>query len=246
MLERAQVAYDRLKRQVPADVRVRARTAVFRAPSLGAIWVPLDPRARANRIESRTELVLDGYHRSANSFAATQFRLANPGVRVSSHLHSPRAIITACRRHIPAIVLIRDPYDAVPSLMQLMRGTKPASAIRMWIRYYSIAAPYLDAVVVADFDEVIGDFGKVVRRCNIRWGTRFAEPPMTPDFQRSVRATISQSWQGHSGMPLPSGERRSSESIRADMSPAERDALDHAHVLYQTIKERYSHSTDGG
>lgn len=245
MLERAQVAFDRVKQRVPADLRVRARTALFRAPRLGAASVVLDSRTRGNRIDSHTEIVLDGYHRSANSFAGTQFALANPDVRVSTHIHSPGAIITACRHQIPAIVLIRDPYDAVPSLMQLMVGTRPSSAIRMWTRYYSVVEPYLDRVVVADFGEVIEDFGGVVRRCNVKWGTAFVEPHPSVDFENSVRAKIAESWQGHPGVPLPSSRRRSSESIRADLSPPERAALEAAHDLYESIKARYVAPADG-
>lgn len=244
MLEKAQVAYGLIKHRVPADVRVRARTAMFRAPRLAAFWVTLDPRSRANRIDSRTELVLDGYHRSANSFAAMQFRLANPGVRISDHLHTPGAIITASRHGIPAVVLIRDPYDAVPSLLQLMEGTRPSSAIRMWMRYYTVAEPYLTDAVVADFAQVIGSFGGVVRRCNVKWGTNFAEPPSTADFQRSVRNALSEDWRGHPGLPLPSGARRASASIREGLSPADRGALDAAHDFYESIKERYVPVTD--
>jgi hypothetical protein len=241
MLRRARVAFIHLKHRVPADVRIRARTALFGAPRLSAAsWVVLDPRTRANRIDARTEVVLDGYHRSANSFAAMQFRLANPHVRVSSHMHNPSAIVTACRRRIPAIVLIRDPYDAVPSLMQLMPGASPANAIRMWTQYYSVVEPYFDQVVIGDFDEVIADFGSIVRRCNLRWGTSFAEPPETADFQRSVRARIHEGWEGNPAVPLPSSTRRSSESIRAEFLPADRTALDAAHSLYQAIKRRYA------
>jgi hypothetical protein len=238
--KRSKVAFIHLKHRVSADVRVRARTALFATPRLSAAsWLVLDPRTRENRIDARTEIVLDGYHRSANSFAKTQFQLANPGVRVSSHMHNPNAIIIAQRRRIPAVVLIRDPYDAVPSLMQFMVGVSPTNAIRMWTRYYSVAEPYLGEVVVVDFDEAIAGFGGAVRRCNDRWGTDFVEPPASAGFQGSVRAKISKGWEGNPGVPLPSRTRRSSASIREELLPADRTALEGAHDLYLSIKRRY-------
>lgn len=240
MRQRSKVAFIRLKDRVPVDVRIRARTALFASPRLSAAsWVFLDPRTRANRIGARTEIVLDGYQRSANTFAAVQFALANPEVRMSSHMHNPSAIIVACRRRIPAVVLIRDPYDAVPSLMQLMVGATPANAIWMWAHYYSVVEPYLDEVVVGDFDEVIADFGSVVRRCNLKWGTAFVEPPLAADFQRSVRARIQENWKGNPAVPLPSSARRSSESIWAEFLPADRAALEAAHDLYESITHRH-------
>jgi hypothetical protein len=238
--KRSRVAFIRLKHRVPADVRVRARTALFATPRLSAAsWAVLDPRTRANRIDARTEVVLDGYHRSANTFAKTQFQLANPDVQVSSHMHNPSAIIIARRRRIPAVVLIRDPYDAVPSLLQFMVGVSPANAIRMWTRYYSVVEPYLDEVVVVDFEEAIAGFGDAVRRCNTRWGTDFVEPPASPEFQGSVRARINKGWEGNPGVPLPSRTRRSSASIREELLPADRAALEGARDLYVSIKCPY-------
>lgn len=238
--KRSRVAFVHLKHRLPADLRVRARTALFSAPRLSAAsWAILDPRTRYNRIDARTEIVLDGYHRSANTFAAMQFQLANPNVRMSSHMHNPSAIIAAHRLHIPAIVMIRDPYDAVPSFMQFMGDVTPASAIRMWTRYYTVVEPYLDEAVVIDFTEAIADFAGAVRRCNKRWGTSFAEPPTSPDFRDSVRIKISEGWIGHPGVPLPSSGRRSGESIRTEFLPADRAALDVAHHLYESITRRH-------
>ncbi len=106
-------------------------------------------------ISSQTEFVIDGYTRSASTFAVYALQLSqDKPVRLAHHLHAPAQLIRAARRGVPALVLIREPQGAVLSQCLL---------------------PYYDKFVVADFEEVTSDFGSVIRRVNKQFGTTFAE-----------------------------------------------------------------------
>src|SRR5580658_8003661 len=61
-------------------------------------------------IGPRTELVIDGFTRSATTFAVYAFQLAqDTPVQLAHHLHAPAQLIRAARRGVPAVALIRKP-----------------------------------------------------------------------------------------------------------------------------------------
>src|SRR5262245_32533170 len=66
--------------------------------------------SRSEPVFRDTEAIIEGFPRSANTFAATAFQLAQTKpVRVAHHLHVPSQIIAGARWGIPTIVLVRDP-----------------------------------------------------------------------------------------------------------------------------------------
>jgi hypothetical protein len=121
-----------------------------------------------------TQLVIEGFPRSANTFSVYAFYQAqHEDVRIAHHLHYPAQVLRAAQWRIPALVLIRNPKDAVTSL--LMRDPQPVGqALKHYIMFYRTVAKYREAYVVGRFEEVTGDYGAVVRRINDKFGTQFA------------------------------------------------------------------------
>src|SRR4029453_17396954 len=63
-----------------------------------------------------TDLVIDGYTRSASTYAVYAFQLAQDRpVRLAHHLHAPAQIVAAVRWGIPTMLVVRDPRGAVLS-----------------------------------------------------------------------------------------------------------------------------------
>ncbi len=127
-------------------------------------------------IGADTELVIDGYTRSASTFAVYALQLAQRRpVRLAHHLHAPAQFIEAARRRVPALLLVREPRGAI--LSQLVR--EPAIALRdalvAYNRFHACLEPHLDRMVVADFETVTHDFGSVIRRLNTRFGISLDE-----------------------------------------------------------------------
>jgi len=120
--------------------------------------------------------VIDGYTRSASTFAVYALQLAQDRpVRLAHHLHAPAQIIAATRACVPTLVLIREPRGAVMSEVVREPGVTLSDALAAYARFYSSLLPYRDRVVVGEFDAVTRDFGAVVRRLNARFGTSFRE-----------------------------------------------------------------------
>ncbi len=178
-----------VRRYLPDELRFRSYFRVLATPGLSELYVVGRKPLRPSLVTRRTDLVMDGFPRSANTYSRAAFDLTNQR-RVSSHLHSPRAIEQGMRLGIPCIVLARDPRDAVASLLQWMPGVRPATAFRYYSYYYSRLMPLRHQLVVASFEQVKNDFGAVIRRCNNRFGAEFAPYERTAENEATVRLEI--------------------------------------------------------
>jgi len=176
------------------------------------------PLKESRVVSADTELVIEGYPRSANTFAVEAFELAQPRpVRVVHHLHAAAQIIAAVRWGIPTIALIREPEDAILSYLIRDPCATLRSAVARYIRFYEVVAERRDRVVMADFHIVVTDFGSVIREVNRKFGTAFAEFEHTDEnVMRCFRVIEEGNRESHgalveSTVSRPSEERSSSE-----------------------------------
>jgi hypothetical protein len=173
-------------------VRHRLRTRVSERPS---VYLPF-ARRKYRRFSPRpigddTEMVLDGYTRSASTFAVYALQLAQPRpVRLAHHLHAPAQLIAGVRAGLPTVLVIREPEGAI--LSQLVREPDVAlpDALHAYVRFHECLLPYRHGMVVADFAEVTTDFGAVTRRVNERFGTSLTEFVHTPESEAECLAMI--------------------------------------------------------
>jgi hypothetical protein len=138
-------------------------------------------------------MVIESFPRSASSLAVCAFTSSQPSKpRVAHHVHAPAQVIAATRAGVPALVLIRQPEEAVLSLVVHQRWMRLRDALRGFIRFYEPLIPCRDRFVVATFTEVVSDFGPVVDRVNHRFGTTFHRFEHTPENVRRCLERIEQ------------------------------------------------------
>jgi hypothetical protein len=138
-----------------------------------------------------TELVIDGFLRSGTTFVFTAFEHAQPQkVAVAHHVHAPAQILAAVREGIPALVLVREPEDAVLSLIVRLPYLSAAQGLRAYVRFYEPLLRHRRDVVVGTFSEATGDVGGLIRRVNARFGTLFRPFAHTEEDERAVFALI--------------------------------------------------------
>jgi hypothetical protein len=125
-------------------------------------------------LDAHTDVVIDGYTRSASTFAVYAFQVAQAApVRVAHHLHAPAQLMEATRRGLPTVLVIREPKGAVLSQVVREPGVDVMDAAWSYSRFHESLAACRDALVVADFDQVTKDFGSVVTRMNEKYGTSY-------------------------------------------------------------------------
>ena len=138
-----------------------------------------------------TALVIDGFLRSGNTYSVAAFVVANgDGLHLGRHLHGGPHILRAARLGVPAVVLIRRPADAVASYLIRRPSLTPDDALVEYVDFYRTCWRVRDHFVVGVFDDVIADFGAVVRAVNQRFGTSFRPYEPTADNQAAAFALV--------------------------------------------------------
>jgi hypothetical protein len=133
-----------------------------------------EPGKEPEIVDRQTELVIEGFPRSANTFAVVAFQLAQETpVRIAHHLHAPCQLIAGARRGVPSLALIRGPEEAIISEVLRKPGITVKEAMKGYVRFYLPLEPYRERLTVGRFSEVTADFGSVIERINERFGTSF-------------------------------------------------------------------------
>jgi hypothetical protein len=190
-----------------------------------------------------TEIVIEGFLRSANSFATRAFLSAQPRrVRVANRTHVPATIIRAAQWNVPTLVLIREPKDLVLSYILKKPFITAADGFKEYIAYYRDIAPYRDDYVVASFDEVTTDFGVVIDRLNRRFSTHFERFDHTAENERDVFSLIERNDRRLVGddvsrisVPLPEKERVKEDHRRQFESADLQALIAEAEYVYRTF-----------
>ncbi len=132
---------------------------------------------RDRYVTRNSDLVIEGYPRSGNSFARWAFVIAqkNPVV-VADHFHSIGHIRRGIRLGKPVLVLVRNPLDAISSFLVHQKGNYAIQqAVKEYIEIYSYVYHHQARMVVATFEQVTFDFGAVTEMVNQRFSTHFEQ-----------------------------------------------------------------------
>lgn len=124
---------------------------------------------------SNTQIVIEGYPRSANSSTTTHFHAFNPNVNIAHHHHVPAQIIKGVESFTPIIVLIRNPIEAIASFKCYEPNISLTLAIKAYISFYKTILPYKSGFIVASFPQIILEFDVVIARLNKKFKTNFKE-----------------------------------------------------------------------
>ncbi len=181
-----------------------SRQALYELKTIAAkypsIALPLAKRRHGFPVDRSTDIVIEGFPRSGNTFAFTAFLMAQPdAVRAAGRVHAPAQLVAAAKWGIPGIALIRHPDEAIPSFVIRHPRIAIRQAMRGWLRFYAPLRPYLDRLVVGVFDQVTKDFGAVIERVNDRFGTTFGRFEHTEENVRRCWEAIDRDYRTRVG-----------------------------------------------
>lgn len=124
--------------------------------------------------EKDTELVIEAFPRSGNIFAATAFHMAQQrDTRLAYGFHCPAQIIRAVKYRIPVLTFIRNPDDAVASLMIHSPHVSAENGFRHYCDFYGEIYPYRAQIVIATFEQITKNLGAIIEKINRKYGTQF-------------------------------------------------------------------------
>lgn len=219
--------------------RYALRSELARRPELfRAIYARA--RKHADRLVGpRTSLVIEGFPRSANTYAVWAFRHDNPGANLAHHTHAQAQVIYAAKHRLPALVVIREPEAAVRSLLVRHPHIGAALALRSYAQFYEDLLPYRSGFVLGHFDQVVADFGAAIVELNAKFGTCFVPFVTNEENRKRVIDRIDAAHRGAYGavrishLPRPH-EQRDSLKHAVDLRHAQRH-LDRARAVFHRI-----------
>jgi hypothetical protein len=214
-----------------------------------AIFYPLYSVVRGDTLQvvrPDTEILIEGFPRSANSFAVVAFnRAQGGGARIANNLHVPAQIMRAAEWGVPALVLLRNPSDAVLSYA-VRDPISVERALKYYVSFYETAERYRDSFVLGTFEEVTGDYGAVIERVNERFQTSFRPFLHTEENVSEVFGLIDgvyeRSFHGRSSFedavsrPSSGREEKKRAARRELESPKHRKLLERAERVHARLR----------
>lgn len=166
---------------------------VGRRPDLWKALNTLRASPHPRRLNDETQLVLEGFPRSANTFAVLAFQeLQSEPVTITHHTHVVATVRAGTRQGVPTVVLIRRPRDVVSSVLIRRPALTPEGCLRAYCQYYRDIEAIGGPLVLTDFTVVTRQFHRVVRQVNQLFETHFTEEPLNPTQRQNVMDWISE------------------------------------------------------
>jgi len=149
-------------------------------------------RGRRDLAVSRdTDIVIEGFPRSGNTYAVAAFALAQPApIRIARHLHATAQLLLAARYGVAALLVVRRVPDPVLSVVVREPYLTVARALRWYVDFHEALLAHRSAFECAAFDQVTTHYGDVIDRVNRRYGTSFRRYEGGEAAEALVRARI--------------------------------------------------------
>ena len=146
------------------------KNALGHDPVFLPILLRLTPLGTSRQITDHTELVIEGFPRSGNTFTVLCLQdVAQNQLLLSSHVHHPSQLKLAVDRGVPTVLVVREPVAALSSYLTFGQHGRPADVFREYYLYHRELIPYADRVLILDFEEIISDMPAIIERINCRF-----------------------------------------------------------------------------
>jgi hypothetical protein len=212
------------------------------------VLLRMTPLGISRQITEQTDLVVEGFPRSGNTF--TVFALqdaAQQRLRIASHVHHPSQVVLAVARGVPTVLVVREPVSALASYLAYGQHGRPHTVLKEYASYLRELIPYVDQIMVCTFPEIVSDLSAIIDRINERFSLQIPPFDQSPENVDRVFDEIALNHRlVHRGKnpdfvaPRPMSARRElSDQARAGLlDPRHSRLLDDALNLYEFFASR--------
>jgi len=119
----------------------------------------------AGLVDKESVICIEGYPRSANTYSVAAFMLSqNLGQsdHIGRHTHMAGQLKRARHFGVPTLVVVRAPLDAIASFKVFAPHLTLKQCISSYYQFHRVVLEMIDDVVLAQFEDVTEDFGKVL------------------------------------------------------------------------------------
>ena len=217
----------------------RLRLFIKRTPFLYRIAKHLrDERAEELLCNRNSDLCLEGYSSSGNSFTYNLLLRLNPSIRIGHHCHSVANIKLALAYGVPAVFLVRHPESAVSSRV-VRFGVDVGQALIEYVDFYEYVRKNADRIIVVRFEDIVNDTAGSV--CRIAEASRIEFNLDDLEAKKTEALAYLDEWSRKRGIPerasLPRDEREKKKAFI-------RDRL-HTSSHYRRAEQLWKEVSDG-
>ena len=218
-------------------LEVKARIFLTQRPLLYPWLQMLRGRDSGEYCRPDTDLCIEGFESSANTFVHSVFRILDENLAIAHHKHVVANLKRALHYEIPTLIMYRDPAEAIPSLVSRFRPEIEEAPLR-YINFYQYVLDHTDEFMLVSFEEATSDIGAVIDRVSGAWDFQFPAVDSEEIEQKAKRRI--EAWTERHGHPdrisLPREDRnRVKEDIRARLP--ETDGFAKAEKVYARLQD---------
>lgn len=204
----------------------RGRAVVERFPSI-YMRIARHRTPERDGLDGTTDVLIEGFPRSGNSFLVSWIATANPDLHIASHMHSIAHVHAALRRDLPVVVVIREPEAALASLAVYNPNLALDAHIERYRRFHQAVIEVADDVIVSPFPVTTGKPERVVDELQRRTSLELASAP--PGGANEVMAEVDRRTVRFNGVFNPNLVARPSDA-RASANERVRHLLRRRHA----------------
>ncbi|MEM7657136.1 MAG: hypothetical protein AAF399_13465 [Bacteroidota bacterium] len=106
-------------------------------------------------IQPETELVIEGFPRSANTFGVLLVEQhLEQNLHIAHHLHLAYQLEQGVQRGLPSVLLLRNPQDSIPSLLLRNAYLSPWLAFHWFRKFHEPLVAIKDQLLVWEFESL--------------------------------------------------------------------------------------------
>lgn len=140
-----------------------------------------------NITTKNTDLVIEGFPRSGNTYCVAAFNVIhNDVITLSHHVHGTGQLALAHKHSVPCLLLVRPPIAAITSLVLRYPFLSIADGFKLYIAFHKSALKFTSIIQFVSFNTLTTDFSKVVNTLNKRFNTSFNSTPITPQIENKI------------------------------------------------------------
>lgn len=155
------------------------------------------------------KLVVEGFPRSGNTFLSDFILVTQPkGFAFAHHTHLAENVLMGVDNGVPAIVLVRNPVDAISSFV-VYSDKSISFAAKKWLTFYQKMTPFTDTLLLVSFDTITQNPMSILEAANQKFSLTLDLPKSLSSATKMVEQRISNRSQAMAN--------RENEALRKDL-----------------------------
>ncbi|MCG7899546.1 MAG: hypothetical protein JAY85_13955 [Candidatus Thiodiazotropha weberae] len=138
-----------------------------------------------------TDIVIEGFPRSANTYVAASIMVLNGDkLNIARHVHGSAQLILGIEKGIPAVLLIRNPVDAIASLKLRSPYLPSRVIIQNYIEFHKQLESYIDKLILIDFKDATNNIVSIVEYLDDYYNLSLKIPNKLQSYKNEINSMV--------------------------------------------------------